>query len=122
ATLLIEDGKLASIISEQRTELIARHSLLSKHLGGSQVLSYPTSPHAWIRLPEPWTAASFVAAARRRGVSVLSGDVFAVDREKIPHAVRINIGAPRSCGKLEDALAILADILNSEDRFAVIGI
>jgi hypothetical protein len=44
---------------------------------------------------------------------VLPADAFAVGREPVPHAVRLNIGAARSRGDLTRALEILIDLLES---------
>jgi hypothetical protein len=53
-----------------------------------------------------------VRACRQRGVGVLPADAFAVGRETLVHAVRINLGAAPSLGDLRHALAIIAGLLN----------
>ncbi|MBV8768492.1 MAG: PLP-dependent aminotransferase family protein, partial [Hyphomicrobiales bacterium] len=53
----------------------------------------------------------FARAGRQRGVGVLPADAFAVGREVLAHAVRINVGAARSQADLQAALEILADLL-----------
>jgi hypothetical protein len=47
---------------------------------------------------------------------VLSGEAFAVGRDSIPHAVRINVGAARSREDLRRALESLRDILAGDRR------
>jgi DNA-binding transcriptional MocR family regulator len=66
-----------------------------------------------LHLPEPWRGAAFARACRQRGVGVLPADAFAVGRETLAHAVRINVGAAPSSGELRQALSIMADLLNA---------
>jgi hypothetical protein len=44
---------------------------------------------------------------------VLPADAFAVGRETLTHAVRINLGAAPSLGDLRQALSIIAELLNA---------
>ena len=67
-------------------------------LAAFDVQTQETSPHAWLHLPEPWRGAAFARACRQRGVGVLPADAFAVGRETLAHAVRINVGAAPSFG------------------------
>jgi DNA-binding transcriptional MocR family regulator len=66
-----------------------------------------------LHLPEPWRGAGFARACRQRGVGVLPADAFAVGRETLTHAVRINLGAAPSLGDLRQALSIIAELLNA---------
>jgi DNA-binding transcriptional MocR family regulator len=110
---LMESGMAARIIDAQREELRRRNILLRNALGRFELESHPTSTHAWLHLPEPWRGAGFARACRQRGVGVLSADAFAVGREPVPHAVRLNIGAARSQADLSKATGILADLVDS---------
>ena len=112
-TLLLEDGAAARIIESQKQELRRRQALIEEMLGRFDIQTSPTATHAWLHLPEPWRGAGFARTALQRGVGVLPGDAFAVGREPVPHAVRINIGAARSEGDLRRALATLAELLGS---------
>ena len=64
----------------------------------------PGSPHLWIELPAPWSAGSFVAAARDEGVLVAPGDDYVVERTRAAHAVRIGLNAEVSDEQLRRAL------------------
>ncbi|HVT50780.1 MAG TPA: PLP-dependent aminotransferase family protein [Dongiaceae bacterium] len=110
---LLESGMAARIIATQREELRRRNLLLREAMGRFDIETHPTSTHAWLHLPEPWRGAGFARACRQRGVGVLSADAFAVGREPVPHAVRLNIGAARSRADLSRALEILADLMES---------
>jgi DNA-binding transcriptional MocR family regulator len=113
ATSLLEDGSVARIIERQREELQRRQAILSEALKPFDVQSHAVSPHAWLHLPEPWRGASFARACRQRGVGVLPADAFAIGRETLAHAVRINVGAAPSLGDLRQALGIIVGLLNA---------
>ncbi|MGO4568598.1 hypothetical protein AB4Z52_26975 [Rhizobium sp. 2YAF20] len=106
-------GTAVKIIEAQKQELAKRQAILSEILSGFDLHSYPTSTHAWLRLPEPWRGAGFARTCLQRGVSVLPGDAFAVGREPVQHGVRINIGAARSQEDLRRALKIMRELLDA---------
>jgi DNA-binding transcriptional MocR family regulator len=112
ATNLLEDAAAARIIEVQREELRRRQAVLRDALAAYDVQSHETSPHAWLHLPEPWRSGAFARACRQRGVGVLPADAFAVGRETLVHAVRINLGAAPSLSDLRYALAVVAGLLN----------
>jgi DNA-binding transcriptional MocR family regulator len=92
---------------------------LREAFAGFDVQSNETSTHAWMHLPEPWRGGTFAQMARQRGVAVLPADVFAVGREMLAHAVRINVGAARSRVDLRRALHILVELM-SGGHFSVL--
>ena len=110
-TLLIEEGRFDTIVTQQREELRHRQGIVAQHLSHADVQTHPESPHIWIHLPDPWRSASFVAAAQERGVAVLPGEAFVIGREPAPHAVRVNIGAARSRAVLAKAVQALGELL-----------
>ncbi|MBV6274364.1 PLP-dependent aminotransferase family protein [Alcaligenaceae bacterium CGII-47] len=113
AAHLLETGTLHTIIAHQKAELSARQTLLTEQLSDCDISTYHSSTHAWLKLPTPWTTATFVSTARIRGVAVLGSDMFALTPETNVQAVRLNVGAPRSRDDLVRALNILRDILRS---------
>ena len=113
ATSLLEEGTAARIIERQREELRERQAILAEALAAFDIQTHEASPHAWLHLPEPWRGASFARACRQRGVGVLPADAFAIGRETLAHAVRINVGAAPSRGELRQALGIIANLLNA---------
>jgi DNA-binding transcriptional MocR family regulator len=115
AAHLLESGALSGIVAKQKAELSARQALLARELHAFAVNSHPTSTHAWLKLPPPWTAKSFVSTARIRGVALLGSEMFSLRDEGRQEAVRLNVGAPRSREDLGRALRILRDILMSAD-------
>ena len=113
ATLMLEEGTAKQIIEVQREELRRRQAILRDVLAAFDVQADETSPHAWLHLPEPWRGGAFARACRQRGVGVLPADAFAIGRETLTHAVRINLGAAPSLGDLRHALTIIAELLNA---------
>jgi DNA-binding transcriptional MocR family regulator len=113
ATQLLEEGLASRIIETHKTELRQRQEMLAKILGHLDLQTSPVSTHAWLHLPEPWRGAGFARTAHQRGVGVLPGDAFAVGREPVAHAVRINVSAARSRDDLRRALGVLAELLGS---------
>lgn len=115
ATSLMEDGSALRIIDANRAELRRRQAVLRDTLGEFDVQTAENSTHAWLHLPEPWRGAGFARVCRQRGVGVLPADAFAVGREILTHAVRINLGAAPTLAALQQALTIIADLLRSGD-------
>ncbi|WP_404421403.1 PLP-dependent aminotransferase family protein [Thalassospira australica] len=113
ATVMIEDGTVDAIITRQKEELRARYQIVQNVLGRFDIQTQPTSTHCWVHLPEPWRAAGFARAAQREGVGVLPADTFAIGRDPVPHAVRVNIGAARSRDDLLKGLTIIANLLEN---------
>jgi DNA-binding transcriptional MocR family regulator len=105
-------GIAAQLIDTQKEELRRRHAVVRAVLGHADLQTGETSTHAWLHLPEPWRAAAFARSCPQRGVGVLPGDAFAVGRESVPHAVRINVAAARSQGDLRRGLEIVAELLD----------
>ena len=84
-TRWIEDGTAERIIEYKRAEVKARDDLASAFLGPSPIVS----PHRWIPLPEPWQPEEFAQECRKRGVIISPAAAFAMNRDRIPIAVRV---------------------------------
>ncbi len=116
AARMIEEGQVGQILEGQKREFEARQALVGAELTDFDLAQDPQAPHAWLHLPEPWHANAFVRAASQAGVGVLSGEAFAVSRNAVPHAVRINVGAARSRAQLREALVRLREVLRGGRR------
>jgi len=116
ATRMIEDGLVDKVIAGQREEFGHRQAIVREVLSGFDVLTDDAATHAWLQLPEPWHGNAFSRAANQSGVGVLSGEAFAVGRDSVPHAVRINVGAARARDDLRRALESLRGILSGDRR------
>jgi DNA-binding transcriptional MocR family regulator len=111
-TALLEEDLAGPLIERQKEELRQRQALLGQVLARFDVQTHETSTHAWLHLPEQWRGAAFARTCRQRGVGVLPGDAFAIGRDPVPHAVRINVAAARSREDLRRGLEILAELMD----------
>lgn len=73
----------------------------------------PYSYFAWLPLPDPWSANSFVTEARARGIVITPAEYFVLDECQPANAVRICLGANTSRDSIRHALATLSDILDN---------
>jgi DNA-binding transcriptional MocR family regulator len=118
ATRLIQSGAASNILAANREELASRNSLVRNVLVDFKPQTAPGSPHAWLRLPAPWTRESFQAWGQRSGLLTLTADSFSVDRECPDHAVRLSVSAPPSRDSLEAGLRTIASALHGADILA----
>lgn len=107
----IQDGTAERVMDWKRGEVRARQKLAKAVLRGLDYRAHAASPHGWLHVPEPWTVGDFVEQARMRGVLVSPAEDFIAARSTSAHAVRICLGPVRDRARLEQALAILVDIL-----------
>lgn len=112
ATRWLTDGTVAALQEIKRRDAEARQRLVREHLAEFAVEADPQAFHCWWRLPNPWRADTFVAAAARRGIAVTPGAAFAVVLARAPNAVRLALSAP-PIGTLAAALRTLAALARS---------
>jgi DNA-binding transcriptional MocR family regulator len=112
ATSLITEGVAGRIVEWKRKEIAARQEIARRVLAGFAVQTQPTSPHLWLRLPQPWESDAFVARARHRGILLNSAESFAAGHDAAVQAVRITLGPPATQSALEDGLNEIVRILN----------
>src|SRR5690606_21995843 len=98
ATGWIADGAVAEVEELKRRDAEARQQLVARHLAGLDVRGDPRSYHCWWRLPAPWRADTFVAAAARRGIAVTPAGAFAVHPRAARNAVRLALATPSRGG------------------------
>jgi DNA-binding transcriptional MocR family regulator len=106
----IQDGTAARIIALKSAEVSLRHEI-AKHILRRIVPPAHTTPHWWIALPETWRAEALTEECRKRGVGITPASVFAIDRDEVPAAVRICLGAVSTQQRLEDGLQIIEELL-----------
>jgi DNA-binding transcriptional MocR family regulator len=112
ATRSLTDGTVAALQEIKRRDAAARQRLVREHLAEFAVEADPQAFHCWWRLPAPWRADTFVAAAARRGIAVTPGAAFTVVAAHAPNAVRLALSAPPP-DTLARALATLAALARS---------
>lgn len=92
-------------------ECAARESMAREILSGFDVDSKPGSMHLWLKLPPPWTGASFMRAAERAGVQVRAAELFAVDDTTAPAAVRLSLSTPETLTQVRHGLDTVSELL-----------
>lgn len=112
ASLWILDGTADRVLAAKRQEAETRNVLARGLLDGFALETRTTGFFCWLRLPSPWTSASFTDAARKQGVLVAEGDHFAIGHGSTEVGIRIALGGVRSRDALAAALTIIANILN----------
>lgn len=113
ASVLIEEKIAEGVVAWHRREAAERLDLARRIFGVPQLLPKCPSYHLWLPLPSPWRAGEFVEQARLRGVLVSPADAFAVDRNPVPHAVRICLGGIGDRTRLAQGLQSIAEILRA---------
>jgi DNA-binding transcriptional MocR family regulator len=106
ATRWVTDGAIARLQASKREDAAERQRIARERLAGFAVQADPRAYHCWWRLPDPWRADTFVAAAAREGIAVAPGAAFAVVPGRAPDAVRLALAAPP-----KDVLAAALDTL-----------
>ncbi|MGW1894488.1 aminotransferase-like domain-containing protein [Streptomyces sp. NPDC002004] len=110
----IEDGTVARLVDAKRKDAAARQRIVGRELAGFTVDAAPYAYFAWWRLPAPWRADTFTAAAAAHGIAVTPGPAFAAgpgpgkDHATVD-AVRLGL-ASASPPELTSALRTLAAV------------
>jgi DNA-binding transcriptional MocR family regulator len=107
----IEDGTARDVVARKRAEALARQELASGILPAGSVRTAQASYFLWLELPAPWSAESFAAALRGRGVVVAPADAFSVGESAPPRGVRISLSAPPERNVLHQGLHTVTDVL-----------
>ena len=107
----IRSGTADEMTDRIRTDAVARLRIAERMLAGFSFKATPGGFHIWLSLPEPWRAQDLVAAARDRGVSMTSTELFVPGRAETPHSLRVSICATRTHAELERGLGALVELL-----------
>jgi DNA-binding transcriptional MocR family regulator len=106
----IQDGAADRTIAFKRAEVSSRHELARRILSQTTPPAQ-TTPHWWIALPEAWRAEDLTEECRKRGVGITPAATFAINRDDVPIAVRICLGAVSTQQRLQDGLQIVKEVL-----------
>jgi DNA-binding transcriptional MocR family regulator len=109
ATRWMTDGTVTGLDRAKRDDAARRQDVARRRLSGFTVDADPHAYHCWWRLPEPWRADTFVAAAARHGIAVTPAAAFAVTPGHAPNAVRLALASP-PIETLATALTTLATL------------
>jgi len=112
ASRWIEDGTADALNGHQREEATARQALARTALPADALRAHPNGFHVWLALPAHWQPDAFRRAAEQRGVKLLPGDVFSVDRTAATGAVRLCLSHESASERVTRGLATIAGLLD----------
>ncbi len=110
ASQWIADDVLDAIATAIRIENGERQKLAATILAGQDVAADPHGHHLWLRLPDHWRATDFADHADRLGVAIVPSTAFSIVTAPV-EAVRVSLGVAPDRAALEDALLVLAGLL-----------
>jgi DNA-binding transcriptional MocR family regulator len=106
------NGGIADRISAGIARICAEREQLAREvLGEAELQSAPGSMHVWIRLPGRRDRHQFVAAAKEQGVLLRPAELFAIDDQPVPNAVRLALSPPVDLPEVGRGLQILRGLL-----------
>ncbi|WP_431309714.1 PLP-dependent aminotransferase family protein [Bradyrhizobium iriomotense] len=95
-----------------REENTAREAMARGALGRFGLVSKPGSMHVWLPLPAPWRPDRFARSAVAAGVLIRSAELFAVDNQPVPNAVRLSLSTPSSRRATDVGITRIAALLD----------
>lgn len=112
ATQWINDGTAEAVQLAIREESMARQALAAKHLAKYGYQAQPEGFHLWLPMPKStdWSPSEFALHLRTQGVGVVASAAFSTDSNP-PDAVRVCLGGPNTREDCQQALELIADIL-----------
>lgn len=111
ASRWIEDGTADDLNAFQRSEATTRQSLARQALPMNAMKAHQNGFHVWLALPSHWHPDGFRQIAEQRGVKLLPGNVFSVDRTALIPAVRLCLGYECSAERVAHGLGTIAGLL-----------
>ena len=107
----IETGVAEEICAAIYAELTARQQLATSILAGFDAACPPSAMQLWLTLPKTVHRSELVRALRQRGVLVRPSDLFAVDQQECPNAIRMSLSSPLQRSDVEQGLRTVAGAL-----------
>jgi len=104
----IREGVAQAVLAGVKAEVRARRALADALLPAA--IGPPESLHVWLDLPPGRDGAGFRELGRRRGLSLVTAEAFAVGAP-VRDGVRISLGGPARIATLETALREIARML-----------
>lgn len=122
AAQLVSSGRAERVLNENRLELGERNRILTQTLADYDLQTSTCSPHAWLRLPEPWTTTQFCRRIESMGYRVSPSEAFATSQPGVTNAVRISVSAAQDTTEIHNFGLLIARLLADEPQPPPIGI
>lgn len=107
--LLVKSGRMDSILSIYRADVVSRHDLVQRYLGAAP--GSPFTYHCWHLLPSSVPAQTIVAEAAGANLRLSAADPFCCPNITAPNALRLCLGAQSDIRTLEMGLERLSRLL-----------
>ncbi|WP_273726412.1 PLP-dependent aminotransferase family protein [Brucella gallinifaecis] len=112
---MVLSGQASALLDRCSAEIEWREQLARKIFAGHDFVSSPHVPILWLKLPEPWHASTFKAAAYENGLLIDDEDEFKAGRiERNYHRVRIAFSSPTDRSHIENGFITLRQLLENE--------
>ncbi|MET0498024.1 MAG: PLP-dependent aminotransferase family protein [Steroidobacteraceae bacterium] len=109
----MKNGAAAHISARITEECIARERLATQILANQEVRSASGSMHIWIDLPATLRRGDLLAAAEKQGVLLRPSELFAVDEQPVPNALRLSLSPPASRAAVARGLHTLQELIEA---------
>jgi DNA-binding transcriptional MocR family regulator len=103
----IGSGVFQQLTDEVRAEARVRQAAVAKFLDPQSFRAQAEGYHLWMQLHSEANSSEIVNTLRPHGLSVVSGEAFAVDRSMATPTLRVSIGGTISRERLERSLRLL---------------
>lgn len=103
----VANGVANAVSSRIAQECVARERLAREILADLEVRSTPGSMHIWLELPASCRNTELVVAAEAEQVLLRSSELFAVDDQPVPNAVRLSLSPPANLDEVRRGLRIV---------------
>jgi DNA-binding transcriptional MocR family regulator len=102
-------------------ECLARERQAREILSGLQLRTVRGSMHVWIELPANLKSADLVAAAESRQILIRPAELFSVDDQPAPNAVRLSLSPPSDLAEVVRGLRTLRNLMTKDEEHAFAG-
>lgn len=111
ASLWIDDGTADRLNTAQRANAAIRLDLAKRHLPDGCFRAGTGGFHVLLDLPPPWRPDRFRAEAERQGVRLTTAEIFAIEPDDAPNAVRLCLSHEASDDRVSAGLKTIAKLL-----------
>ncbi len=113
AARLVLTGEADAIRQDVTAEIEARSALARATFAGCDFEGHPRAPFVWMKLPDPWSSATFKQAAANEDILIDDEDEYKPQRgETIFHRARIAFSVPSARADVESGFATLRALLD----------
>jgi DNA-binding transcriptional MocR family regulator len=107
----LDDGTVAVLEQQKRSDAQARQVLAAEMLKGLPYITHPASYFLWLPLPEDVRADQIVVELMHEQISVTTAEPFSVSTH-VPHAIRLALGSV-SLAVLREALITVRKVIGA---------